>query len=76
MSAWWPPGHGLGYDHTFTNEVADFVRAIVEGTDPEPSLLEGYRSNVSLQRSNRVRRAAERGPSSMALSVSQARGAE
>jgi predicted dehydrogenase len=41
MSAWWPPGHGLGYDHTFTNEVADFVRAIVEGTDPEPSLLEG-----------------------------------
>jgi predicted dehydrogenase len=41
MSAWWPPGHGLGYDHTFTNEIADFVRAIVEGTDPEPSLLEG-----------------------------------
>jgi predicted dehydrogenase len=43
MSAWWPPGHGLGYDHTFTNEIADFVRAIVEGTDPEPSLLEGLR---------------------------------
>jgi predicted dehydrogenase len=41
MSAWWPPGHGLGYDHTFTNEIADFVRAIVDGTDPEPSLLEG-----------------------------------
>jgi predicted dehydrogenase len=41
MSAWWPPGHGLGYDHTFTNEIADFVRAIVEGSDPEPSLLEG-----------------------------------
>jgi predicted dehydrogenase len=41
MSAWWPPGHGLGYDHTFTNEIADFVRAIVGGTDPEPSLLDG-----------------------------------
>jgi predicted dehydrogenase len=41
MSAWWPPGHGLGYDHTFTNEVADFVRAIVAGTDPEPSLVDG-----------------------------------
>jgi predicted dehydrogenase len=43
MSAWWPPGHGLGYDHTFTNEIADFVRAIVGGTDPEPSLLEGLK---------------------------------
>jgi predicted dehydrogenase len=43
MSAWWPPGHGLGYDHTFTNEIADFVRAVVGGTDPEPSLLEGLK---------------------------------
>jgi len=41
ISAWWPPGHGLGYDHTFTNEIADFVRAIVDGTDPEPSLADG-----------------------------------
>jgi len=41
MSAWWPPGHGLGYDHTLTNEIADFVRAIVGGTDPEPSLADG-----------------------------------
>lgn len=41
MSAWWPPGHGLGYDHTFTNEIADFVRAIVGGTDPEPSMVDG-----------------------------------
>lgn len=41
MSAWWPPGHPLGYDHTFTNEIADFVRAIVGGTDPEPSLVDG-----------------------------------
>jgi predicted dehydrogenase len=48
MSAWWPPGHGLGYDHTFTNEIADFVRAIVEGTDPEPSLLEGLQVQRAL----------------------------
>ncbi|HUC15017.1 MAG TPA: Gfo/Idh/MocA family oxidoreductase [Acidimicrobiales bacterium] len=48
MSAWWPPGHGLGYDHTFTNEIADFVRAIVGGTDPEPSLLEGLQVQRAL----------------------------
>ena len=39
--AWWPPGHGLGYEHTFNNEVADFAAAIVEGRDPEPSFAEG-----------------------------------
>lgn len=43
ISGWWPPGHGLGYDHTFTNEIADFVRAIVDGTDPEPSFADGLR---------------------------------
>ena len=31
-AAWWPPGHGLGYDHTFTNEVADLVRDLGAGT--------------------------------------------
>jgi predicted dehydrogenase len=41
IAAWWPPGHGLGYDHTFTNEIADFVRAVVDGTDPEPSFADG-----------------------------------
>jgi predicted dehydrogenase len=27
-AAWWPVGHGLGYEHTFTHEVVDLVRAI------------------------------------------------
>jgi len=35
--AWWPPGHVLGYDHTFVNEIADLVTHIAEGTDPAPS---------------------------------------
>lgn len=39
--AWWPPGHGLGYDHTFTNEVADLVVAIAADKDPEPSFADG-----------------------------------
>ncbi|MET0253389.1 MAG: Gfo/Idh/MocA family oxidoreductase, partial [Terrimicrobiaceae bacterium] len=28
-SAWWPPGHIIGYEHTFTNTFADFVKAVV-----------------------------------------------
>lgn len=39
--AWWPPGHGLGYDHTFVHEIVDFVRAIQSGTPPTPSFAEG-----------------------------------
>ncbi len=39
--AWWPPGHGLGYEHTFVHEVADFVRDIGAGRDPSPSFEDG-----------------------------------
>jgi predicted dehydrogenase len=39
--AWWPPGHGLGYEHTFVHEVADFVRDVAGGTPPSPSFADG-----------------------------------
>ncbi|WP_077490671.1 Gfo/Idh/MocA family protein [Sinomonas mesophila] len=39
--AWWPAGHGLGYDHCFVHEVADFARAIARGEQPEPSFGDG-----------------------------------
>ncbi|MEU0530791.1 Gfo/Idh/MocA family protein [Amycolatopsis tolypomycina] len=43
VGAWWPPGHLLGYEHTFTHEVADFLDAIGAGTDPAPSFDDGLR---------------------------------
>jgi predicted dehydrogenase len=39
--AWWPPGHGLGYEHTFVHEMVDLVRALGEGRPPEPSFADG-----------------------------------
>lgn len=39
--AWWPPGHGLGYEHTFVHEIADFVRDVAAGTPPSPSFADG-----------------------------------
>jgi predicted dehydrogenase len=39
--AWWPPGHGLGYEHTFVHEVADFVRDVATDTAPTPSFADG-----------------------------------
>jgi predicted dehydrogenase len=41
VSAWWPPGHGLGYEHTFVHEVVDLVRDIADGRDPTPSFADG-----------------------------------
>jgi len=41
VSAWWPPGHVLGWEHTFTHEVADLVNAISAGADPAPSFADG-----------------------------------
>ncbi|MEU6737995.1 Gfo/Idh/MocA family protein [Streptosporangium sandarakinum] len=41
--AWWPPGHGLGYEHTFTHEVKDFVEAVAAGRAPSPSFADGLR---------------------------------
>ena len=39
--AWWPPGHGLGYEHGFTHQVVDLVRAIAAGEQPRPSFADG-----------------------------------
>jgi predicted dehydrogenase len=41
MAAWWPTGHLIGYEHTFSHQVKDFVDAIVAGTDPSPSFADG-----------------------------------
>src|SRR6478609_7701363 len=46
VSAWWPAGHMLGYEHGFSHQVVDLVTAIAEGTDPHPSFAEG----LSVQR--------------------------
>jgi predicted dehydrogenase len=43
VGAWWPPGHGLGYEHTFTHEIKDFLEAIATGADPTPSFADGLR---------------------------------
>ena len=41
VAAWWPPGHILGYEHTFTHEMYDFVVAIDKGVQPSPSFADG-----------------------------------
>lgn len=46
VSAWWPPGHTLGYEHGFVHQAKDLVEGIVGGSDPHPTFAEG----LSVQR--------------------------
>jgi predicted dehydrogenase len=41
MAAWWPPGHLIGYEHTFTHEIVDFISDLAAGKDPVPSFADG-----------------------------------
>ncbi|MDQ2623842.1 MAG: Gfo/Idh/MocA family oxidoreductase, partial [Actinomycetota bacterium] len=41
VSAWWPAGHGLGYEHGFVHQVVDLVGALAAGEQPTPSFADG-----------------------------------
>ncbi|MFE4194418.1 Gfo/Idh/MocA family protein [Paenarthrobacter sp. NPDC056912] len=41
LEAWWPQGHIIGWEHTFTHQIRDFLTAIASGEAPSPSFEEG-----------------------------------
>ncbi|WP_229072198.1 Gfo/Idh/MocA family protein [Actinoplanes sp. DH11] len=48
MGAWWPPGHGIGYEHSFTHEVRDLIEDIATGREPAPSFADALRVQLVL----------------------------
>ena len=40
---WWPPGHIIGYEHTFVHAVADFLTAVATGGPAKPDFRDGLR---------------------------------
>jgi len=48
LNAWWPPGHIIGYEHTFVNAMADFLKAIDAGSNLEPNFADGVREMAIL----------------------------
>ncbi|MFE4194750.1 Gfo/Idh/MocA family protein [Paenarthrobacter sp. NPDC056912] len=40
-AAWWPQGHIIGWEHTFTHQVRDFLLAVRDGSQPSPSFDDG-----------------------------------
>jgi predicted dehydrogenase len=41
LEAWWPQGHVIGWEHTFTHEIRDFLVAVGSGSQPSPSFEDG-----------------------------------
>jgi len=48
LDTWWPPGHIIGWEHTFIHEMADFVKAIGKKERISPDFYDGLRSQQVL----------------------------
>jgi predicted dehydrogenase len=48
MSAWWPAGHIIGWEHTFTHGVYDLLNGIAAGQSPAATFDDGMRCQAVL----------------------------
>jgi predicted dehydrogenase len=65
ISAWWPPGHTIGYEHSFTHQARDLIEALALDRDPRPSFedaLQVQRVLEAVQRSAASRAWSSIGP--------------
>lgn len=42
LDHWWPPGHVLGWEHTFVHENYEFLSAVADGGEFHPSFEDAY----------------------------------
>ncbi len=49
MEGWWPPGHIIGYQHTFVHTILDFLEGIAKGESPQPNFYDGMRCQEVLE---------------------------
>ena len=49
LAAWWPPGHIIGWEHTFIHEVYDFVNGIATGRGTTPNFADGTMTQAVLE---------------------------
>jgi predicted dehydrogenase len=48
VANWWPPGHIIGYEHTFTHTIYEFLKGVERGESPQPNFFDGWRNNLIL----------------------------
>ncbi len=49
FDAWWPAGHIIGYEHTFTHTVLDFLNAVASRKHVKPDFEDGVRNQLVLE---------------------------
>ncbi len=45
---WWPSGHIIGWEHTFTHAISDLMTGIKTGVNPAPSFADGFKCQAIL----------------------------
>jgi predicted dehydrogenase len=48
LGAWWPAGHIIGWEHTFTHGIYDLLNGIAAGVSPAPTFEDGLRCQAIL----------------------------
>ena len=48
IAGWWPPGHTIGWEHTFVNQAFDLMNYIAKNKPAEPDFLDGYKCQLVL----------------------------
>jgi predicted dehydrogenase len=49
VSHWWPPGHLIGYEHTFVHAISDFINACVDRKPVHPTFEDGLKNQRVLE---------------------------
>ncbi|WP_231710814.1 Gfo/Idh/MocA family protein [Gracilibacillus suaedae] len=49
VGAYWPPGHIIGYEHTFIHLIDEFLRGIAEDYQPVPNFDDGVKNQIVLE---------------------------
>ena len=44
IEAWWPPGHIIGWEHTFIHEIKQFLDAIAHKKELHPNFYDGWKT--------------------------------
>jgi predicted dehydrogenase len=67
VDAWWPDGHGLGYEHGFVNQASDILTMIGGGEPlvPMPDFADALKTQRVLDAA--IRSARERAPVEIAV---------
>jgi len=62
VKAWWPPGHVIGYEHTFIHTVYDLLEGLADGRSPAPTFADGVRNQrvlEAIERASKTRKWAK-----------------